>query len=150
MRITAPSGAEWAIIILILATLFALFLSPIQSVWDGRFPLTIHVIEQQNVDPDSLQFATYWFEQDAKETLEKPGVYEYGFRAVKTSPEGKVIIDVPTSGRSGSFRTFGTYNHPKFLIVEYRLNQDDNAKLARKMFPIPVGRGARSITIHLP
>jgi hypothetical protein len=98
----------------------------------------------------SLQFATCWFEPDAKEAIAHPGVYEYGFRAIKKSPEGQMIIDVPTSGRSGSFGTSGTYNHPKFLIVEYRLTQDDNGTLARKMFPLPVGRGARSITISLP
>jgi hypothetical protein len=138
MRITAPTKPEWAIIILLMAVALALVLSPIQSVWDGHFPLTIHMVEQQQIEPD------------AKEAIAHPGVYEYGFRAIKKSPEGQMIIDVPTSGRSGSFGTSGTYNHPKFLIVEYRLTQDDNGTLARKMFPLPVGRGARSITISLP
>ena len=150
MRITALTKAEWAIIILFIAVALALILSPIQSVWDGHFPLTIHMVEQQQIDPNSLQFATCWFEPDAKEAIAHPGVYEYGFRAIKKSPEGQMIIDVPTSGRSGSFGTSGSYNHPKFLIVEYRLTQDDNGTLARKMFPLPVGRGPRSITISLP
>lgn len=151
MRITAPTKAEWAlIIILILTVAFGFALSPIQSVWDGHFPLSIHMAEQQQIDPDSLKFATCWFEADAKEALEHPGVYECGFRAMKESPEGQMIIDVPTSGRSGLLGTSGTYNHPRFLIVEYRLTQDNNGNLARKMFPLPVGRGARSITISLP
>lgn len=148
MRLTALTKIEWIVIGLILAVFFALILSPVQQVWDGHFRLTIELNEHQPIDHKSLQFATCWFEPDAKRALQNPGVYEHGFGPAEISHDSHAMIDVPASGRSGSWVTSDTYNHPKFLVVEYRLANSQT--LARKMFHIPVGSGARSMTIDLP
>jgi hypothetical protein len=148
MRITTPTKTEWIIIGVILAVIVALLVNPAQQVWDGHFRLTIDINEHQPIDHKSLLFATCWFEPDAKEASQNPGVYEHGFGPAEIFNDNHAMIDVPASGRSGTLWSSGTYNHPKFLVVEFRLNNCETR--ARKMFHIPVGRGARSMIIDLP
>ncbi len=149
MRITKPNKIEWIIIGVIIAILAALLVPPVEGVWDGHFQLTIEIHEDEPIDGDSLLFATCWFEREAEHALANPGLYELGFRHPEFTDNGHAVIDVPASGRPGSWRTAGTYNHPKYLVVEYRPAASDNGALKRKRCDIPTGRGSRSLTITL-
>lgn len=62
---------------------------------------------------------------------------------------GELLVDVPCSGRDGAFGFGSSYNHPEFLVVEFRI--DDNPKQPSRMcFSIPEGRGPRTVTIGIP
>ena len=150
MRITKPTKTDCIVIAAILVLLIVLIIPSTQAVWDGHFQLTIDIDAREPIDRESLVFATCWFEDEALDALNNPGVYEYGFRPPEFSGDGDAVIDVPASGRPGTWGQRGTYNHPEFLIVEYRLPEADNELLARKRFDIPSGRGPRSMTIDLP
>ena len=82
--------------------------------------------------------------------LDNHAVYEGGFRPPESAEEGNTVIAVPTGGRIGSWGRSGTYHQPKYLVVEYRLATGDNPRRVRKRFPIPTGRGPRSMVIQLP
>ena len=146
MALRQPSKLEWAVICVILAVLVALLIPSTQGVWDGDFSLTISVTESEPIDRDSLLFATFWSEDQARHALAKPGVYEWGFHPPKPTDDGRATIDVPVFGR---ITTWGdTYNQPQFLVAEYHLASDGT--VARKCFHMPIGRGPRSIDILLP
>ncbi|NLS92408.1 MAG: hypothetical protein GXX96_09615 [Planctomycetaceae bacterium] len=53
--------------------------------------------------------------------VQNPGLDECGFRPLELSEDGQAIIDVSASGRCGAWGTARTCDHPKFLVVEYRL-----------------------------
>lgn len=120
-----------------------------QAVWDGTFDLTIVISSDQAIDESSLLFATCWQESEALHAIEDPSVYDYGFRTARTSVTGQFSIDVPCSGRVNAYGLGSTYNHPRFLIVEYRLS-DDSEPSVRKLLGIPMGRGPRRMTVELP
>ncbi|MBL8818546.1 MAG: hypothetical protein JNL58_21135 [Planctomyces sp.] len=146
MALRQPSKLEWAVIGVMLAILVALLIPSTQGVWDGDFSLTISVTESEPIDQESLLFATFWSEDQARDALAKPGVYEWGFHPSQLTDDGRATIDVPVFGR---ITTWGdTYNQPPFLVAEYRLAHD--GKVTRKCFDIPTGRGPRSIEILLP
>lgn len=148
MRIRRLSTTEFIVVSAIAVILAALLFSPVQSVWDGHFPLTIEIDETEPIDRDSLMFATCWFEPEAEHALATPGLD--GFRRPNLTATGHAIIDVPASGRPGNWMTDGTYNHTEYLVVEYRVAARDNGQMARKRFTIPTGRGPRTTRITLP
>ena len=140
------------IIVASILSLLVLLLLPIgyQAVWDGRFELTIFVDANRPIDESSLLFATCWHEREAVHAVQNPSVYEYGFRSPRTTESGQLRIDVPCSGRDGAYGFGSTYNHPKFLVVEYRDIDDNQGQPSRKRFAIPEGRGLRTMTIKTP
>ncbi len=150
MPLRRPTKTEWIVGGVLALVAAALVFSPVVAVWDGRFRLTISIQETEPLDRDSLSFATCWFEREADHALANPRRYEYGFRLPKFTTDGRAVIDVPASGRSGGWGLVDTYNHPEHLVVEYRLAGTDNGRVKRKRFGIPIGRGPRSISITLP
>ena len=132
-------------------TIVLLLLLPFgsQAVWDGKFDLTIMISTDQPIDESSFLFATCWQEPEAVHAVKNPTVYDYGFRVAHTLASGKVLIDVPCSGRNNAYGLGSTYNHPKFLVAEYRLS-DNSDHAVRKLFTIPEGRGPRTMTVELP
>ena len=133
----------------ILVVLLLLLPLDYHAVWDGRFDLEIVVDSDKPIDESSLLFATCWNEREAAHAIQNPSVYEYGFRSSRNNETGELLIHVPCSGRDGAYGFGSTYNHPKFLVVEY--NIDDNAEQpSRKRFSIPEGRGPRKLTVRIP
>jgi hypothetical protein len=140
--------------VLVVASILAvslLLLLPLgyQVVWDGKFDLTIEISGDQTINESSLRFATCWQESEALHAMENPSVYDYGFRTARTSATGQFSIDVPCSGRDNAYGLGSTYNHPRFLVVEYRLS-DNSEQPVRKLLGIPTGRGPRTMTVELP
>ena len=148
MALRRPTKLEWAVIGAILANLVALLIPSTPAVWDGEFSLTISVTESKPIDRDSLLFATCWSEDEVRDALGKPGVYEWGFHPPKLTDDGRAIIDVPVFGRTTTWSD--TYNQPQFLVAEYHVANDTSHLPARKRFDIPTGRGPRSMAILLP
>jgi len=152
MPFRRPTTIESIVIAAFVLLVAALILSPGKGVFDGRFPLTVTIRETETepIDRDSLLFATCWFEDEAASAISNPGAYEHGFRPPAFTADGRAVIDVPASGRTGRWGTVASYHHAEHLVVEYRLARADNAPPKRKRFRIPKGRGERSITIDLP
>jgi hypothetical protein len=150
MRFRQPKKSEWIVMGVVAIVIAALMFPPVVEVWDGHFRLTIAIQETEPIDWDSLSFATCWFEREANAAWANPGRYKYAFRPPDFTTDGRAVIDVSSSGRSGVWGTAGTYHHPEHLVVEFRLAETANAPLKRRRFAIPIGRGPRSITIALP
>lgn len=150
MKLLNLTKLEWAIVICVAVVLVALLLPTNQGFWDGRFALAVCVEEAESIDRESLLLATFWTEEEAQDALDHPGVYEYGFRPLRSTDDGQEVIDVPCCGRVGAWGEVTTYRYPAFLVVEYRLEGADEASPVRKRFHIPNGRGPRSMTIQLP
>jgi len=134
----------------IAGVLVALLVPQGEGVWDGHFRLTIAVSESEPIDRESLRFAMTWNEREAQQALGEPDLYQYGLIAPEWSADGQAILDVSCCGRVKTWGTIGTYNHPRFLIAEYRLAESDEQSPTRKLFEIPDGRGDRSMAIELP
>jgi hypothetical protein len=151
--IVVPSSIDMRNIIIVTSILFVLvlLLLPLgyQAVWDGHFDLRIIVDTHQPVDRSSFLFATCWHERDAVHAVQNSSIDEYGFRSPHTTQSGELLIDVPCSGREGAFGFGSTYNQPKYLVVEYRIDNNPPQPLRRR-FSIPRGRGPRSMTIVIP
>jgi hypothetical protein len=149
MRLTALSKMEWAIIGVILAIVVALIVPVQEAVWDGHFPLTLDLRLHQSVNDESLMLSIFWSEADARESLVRRSHHDHVFHPVETLDGSHAEISVPAFGRLSTWGA-GTYHHPRFLVIEYRVDEGDNPTVARKLFSIPEGRGARSITVELP
>jgi hypothetical protein len=150
MRLTKPNKIDLIVIGVIIVILVALLVPTGEAVGDGHFQLTIETQEDEPIDRDSLVFVICWFEHEAEHALATPGLYEYGCPQPTFTDDGHAVIDVPYSIRLGSWRTADTYNHPEYLVVEYRPAAPDNGPLKRKRFDIQPGRGSRSLAITLP
>ncbi len=140
--------------VLVVASMLAvalLLLLPLgyHAVWDGSFDLTIEISTDQTINESSLLFATCWHETEALDAVENSSVYDYGFRTARTSATGQFSIDVPCSGRDNAYGLGSTYNHPLFLVIEYR-RSDNSEQLVRKLLGIPTGQGPRTMTVELP
>jgi hypothetical protein len=149
MQVKNLCKAEWLTLGVMLGVLVALLAPTTQSAWDGHFQLTIAVDQNVPVDRDSLLFATFWFEHEARQAIKSPGVYEWGFHPPSFNAAGHAVIDVPASGRPGNWGTSGSYNHPQILVAEY-CPADAEGPPTRRRFDIPGGRGARFMRIDLP
>ena len=123
-----------------------------QSLWVGRFGLTIHVDAHPAVDQKSARFAACWDQPQTTLFLSLPDD-EYDLPwldAGRNEAANDWTIDVPCSGRRGWTRIGDTYNEPRFIVVEYKSIASGVHSKHRKQFLIPKGRGARSMTIILP
>jgi len=149
MRLNAPSRVEWAIIGVTLAIVVALIVPVQEAVWDGHFPLTLDLRLHQSIHDQSLMYSIFWTEEDAGESLVGHSDPDHVFHPIEISDDSHSVINVPASGRSSAWGA-GTHHHPRFLVIEYRLDEGDNQTVARKRFSIPEGRGARAMTIELP
>jgi|688.fasta_scaffold786932_1 hypothetical protein len=150
MKLRMPSLIEWTVLCGIAVALFLLIASPAQEVWDGSFRLSLVVTKGSDVGQAPIRFATCWSDDQVQQLLKSGAGEKHEFREADSSGEGLAYLDVPVSGRSGAWGTEGTYNHPKWLVVEYPLFDGDQESLARKAFAIPSGRGQRSMSITLP
>jgi hypothetical protein len=150
MHLRAPTRAEWIVVAITGLALAAMLIPPVQSVSDGKFRLTVEIKKNPNIDDDSIRFATYWFARDAELSLSSPGVYGFDFFRPTISETGRAEFDVPWSGRSSQWGGLASYNHPQYLVVEHKIAAPSGKQeLTRKLFPIPSGRGPRSMTIEL-
>ena len=148
MHFRVPTIAEWIVLGGASLALAALLIPPAQSVADGRFHLTVEINKIASVDDGSIRFATEWSGEDAERSRDA----SHGNRSFRPglSHNGALQCDVPWTGRVGRWGGLASYNHPQYLVVEYRQSDAENASLSRKTFPIPQGHGDRSMQIELP
>lgn len=132
------------------ATLLLLLLWPIKAVWVGEFPLTITIDSHIPIDSTSMLVATCRNEQEVVHLVENPHLYDDTFRRVRELSSGGLVVGIPCSGHDRLFGLFSTYNHPKFIVVEYRSNDGGREKRSHKGFAIPEGRGPRKMTVNVP
>jgi len=117
--------------------------------WVGQFELTVSLDAASNIDEESIVYVECWDEHianylcdwGADETSE-------GFEPPHEATQGTHRVYLPCSGRSGRFSD--TYNHPGFVVVQYRTHDDDGQWTARKVIRVPTGRGPRSVSVVLP
>jgi hypothetical protein len=102
------------------------------------------------IDNSTILFATYWLDHDAQRAVRSPGAYREDFFRPALTEKGNVEFEIPTSGSSAGWFRAATYNHPKYLVVEYQGSESGKDQLVRKVFPIPVCRGAQTMSIALP
>ncbi len=119
------------------------------SVFDGHYGLSITVPPTDQIAPSSLLFAACWTKQDAQSAIANGTNSTASFDPGTASASNAHVISVPYSGRSNSFGRITSYKQPQYLVVQYDLS-DPAGKTARKLFPIPQGRGTRSMTVSLP
>ena len=150
MHVRVPTIAEWIALGGAGLALAALLIPPGQSVADGRFRLTVEINNIASIDDGSIRFATYWSGQDADRSLDASHSNGSDFFRPALSRNGALQFDVPWTGRGGRWGGLASYKHPQYLVVEYRQSDAENASLSRKTFPIPPGRGDRSMQIELP
>jgi len=121
-----------------------------QHVWVGHFRLRIRMSEVEPIVRESLLFAACWSEAEALSALHSSDMFEQRSCAVETTEKESSVIQVPASGRSGIWGLLSTCNYPRFLVIEYLVQQTSNPTPARKIIPVPAGRGDRSIHVKLP
>ena len=139
------------IVVVILAIVLIIVLLPLGyvSVFDGHYDLSTTVPQTDQIDPSSLLFAACWTKQDAQSAIANGtnGTASFDFGApVATNTH---VISVPFSGRSNSFGRITSYNQPQYIVVQY-IPVGTAGKAVRKRFPIPQGRGNRSMTVSIP
>ena len=139
------------IVVVILAIVLIIVLLPLGyvSVFDGHYDLSITVPQTDQIDPSSLLFAACWTKQDAQSAIANgingTASFDFGTPVAANTH----VISVPYSGRSNSFGRITSYNQPQHVVVQYALVRPAG-KTVRKRFPIPQGRGNRSMTVSLP
>jgi len=150
MHFRVPTIAESIVLGGAGLALAALLIPPAQSVGDGSFRLTVEINKIANFDDGSIRFATYWPDEDAERSRDASRRKRSDYLRPAISHNGALQFDVPWTGRVGRWGELASYNHPQYLVVEYRQSDAENASLSRKTFPIPPGRGDRSMQIELP
>jgi hypothetical protein len=152
MRVRSPTRAEWIVLCVTGGLLAALLIPSPQSVFDGFCTLTVKMEIAPGVDESTILFATYWFDQDADRSVRSPGVYRNDFFRPAVTESQSVEFKIPTMGRTAEWFRAATYNHPKYLVVEYKESEGESGKErpVRKLFPIPTCRRSQSMLIALP
>lgn len=135
----------------IAAVLFfiALLLLPFASqvIWDGFFPLDLEITATEPIETDILVAACGRIEE-VEDALARGRNGEIPFRRAERMEEGRYLIAIPASGRTGPFEIELSYYEPKFLVLEFRLAAESTPR--RKRVDIPPGRGPRSVQVRLP
>ena len=120
------SKTEVVVLIAIsLVTLLLLF-PPVVKVWIGHFHLTVKVNADQEVNLDSIQFAVFWFKEDADHVMKNRDGYESEFERPNFNEDQSMVVLVPMSGRTGAWMTNGTYHHAEYLVIDYQLKTVEN------------------------
>ncbi len=135
----------------IVAALFfvALLLLPFASqvVWNGFFPLDLEITATEPIEPDLLIAACGRIEE-VEHALAQGRKGEIPFRQAERMEEGRYLIAVPASGRTGPFDMELSYYEPPFLVLEFKLAAESTPR--RKRVDVPPGRGPRSVQVTLP
>ena len=114
----------------------------------GSFDLTIEVNTSQPIDEAATRFSVCWNQKYLTDVLETGTPDEGEWTAGQPVGAGHFQIEVPSSTRTGPFHIEYSYVQLQFLVVEYSLW--NSQKKVRKAFPIPEGRGARSMLVTVP
>ena len=114
----------------------------------GHFDLTIEVDPSQPIDEAAMRFSVCWNQQYLTNVLETGTPTEGEWTAGHSVSAEHFQIEVPYSTRTGPFHIESSYVQPQFLVVEYSLSNPQ--RQVRKAFPIPEGRGARSMLVTVP
>lgn len=119
------------------------------AVWDGRFPLTVHVSSTAE-DVRSITCSVFQSREIADYAVENPSEREFwSFRAVTIEAfDGKPFdIDVPVSGKSSLLGRDISRMQFQYLAVKAELK--DGRRVA-KVVEIPDGRRMRYLFLKLP
>jgi hypothetical protein len=119
------------------------------AVWSGHFELAVHVAANPTVDVHSIRFIEIWNREMAEFLLKSPtrDRVELDFEIKKN---GRFVLQISCGGKNGFFDLMDTYHQPDSLVVEFTRHTEDGPQVARKLLPIPAGRGARSVNLSLP
>ncbi|MAP09882.1 MAG: hypothetical protein CMM00_14175 [Rhodopirellula sp.] len=126
----------------------ALFLTSAR--WSGRFMLRINVKLPPAIERDSLMYMPCRDKQTA-EWLCRPGnqVTE-GFELPYQRTADYDVVSVSIGGKSSVLRIFDTYHQPDSVVLQYDQETKSGLKdSCRIHFPVPMGRGDRSVSIDL-
>lgn len=118
------------------------------ALWTGQFELTVNLDAASNIDEDSIVYLECWDERVANYLCDS-GADETvgGFEPPHEAIHGVHLVYLSCSGRSGRF--VDTYNHPEFVVIQYR-TLDEDRQWTRKTIRVPGGRGPRSVLLTLP
>ena len=118
--------------------------------WIGHFTLTIDLDVAAEIDAASISYFESWNRGVAQEICNNlsDGIAEFEPPAERTANTHTVVVTC--SGDSGAFGLIDTYYQPELLVVQYRFKDAPAESFARKLLPIPAGRGARRTTLTLP
>lgn len=149
------SGRHKTIYAVMIVGLIVLLPFGVTAVWDGSFPLTITIQAVPTFDTTHLLFKPCWNQSQADVELELDSEGEENdggrpFHYSEPLDANTYLVRVPCSGHSGPFDIEYSYVEPRFLVVEFRTTDSEDAPPLRKLFSIPEGRGPRSMTITLP
>ena len=119
------------------------------SVFDGHFDLTVAIPSGDSLDPASLQYAPCWTIQQAQSAVAYGTQGTVPFYPGKAVTPKTYVLSIRCSGRSNAFGRITSYNHPRYLVIQYMLTGRPT-EAVRKQLLIPQGRGDRSMDASIP
>lgn len=138
-----------AMLVLVAAVLISIPLVT-SARWSGQFTLRIDLKLPGGFQRTSLAYLECWNEDIASWICEHDTGIDEGFKPALRSTADSDYVRISSGGASSALRVFDTYHHPDFLIVQYRVADEDEVIAPRCIYvPIPHGRGDRSISLDL-
>ncbi len=131
-------------------SLVALAGAPLVAKWIGYFVLTVDLDLSSDIDTSSITYVECWDDDEAYWLVNDRSGYVAGFERPDTAAPNRHVVTIKCMGDSGAYGIYDTYHQPKFLVVQYRGADAEDADYARKLLAIPPGRGPRSTTLTLP
>lgn len=126
--------------------------APLLSVakWIGHFSLTVNLDVATEIDAASITYVECWNAEEANWLVNDRSGYNAGFEPPNKATLDAHFVSITCSGDSGGYGLYDTYHQPECLVVQYRDTGTGGYEYARKLLPIPYGRGPRSTILTLP